>query len=121
MEATTRKALEALLTADRSVTPAHLRSILHAADHPAAPQEAPPEKPMISTEEAAARLGVHVETVRRWIRAGRLAPVRVAPKLFRLRSADVDALLAGERTAEPAAPPPERLRAAVQRTRKAGK
>ena len=43
--------------------------------------------------EAAGRLGVHPNTVRRHIAAGRLAAHRLGPRLIRLDPRQVDALL----------------------------
>jgi excisionase family DNA binding protein len=49
----------------------------------------------LSTRGAAQRAGVAMGTIRRWIREGKL-PERRAGRHLRVRSADVDALLAGE-------------------------
>lgn len=43
--------------------------------------------------EAAARLGVCTSTVRRYIKAGTLRITRVGPRLIRVISTDVDAML----------------------------
>ncbi len=48
----------------------------------------------MSPEEVAEYLGVHVKTVRAWIRDGRLPARRVAGlRVLRVRSSDVEALL----------------------------
>lgn len=45
---------------------------------------------LITTHEAARRLGVHVETIRRWVRDGRLPAVTVASgRIYRVRAADL--------------------------------
>lgn len=46
----------------------------------------------ISVHDAAARLGVEVRTVRRYIHGGKLPAFRVGDKLLRVDAADVDAL-----------------------------
>ena len=49
---------------------------------------------LYSPEEAAEYLGVHVKTVRNWIRTGRLPASRLAgQRVLRIRSADIDRLL----------------------------
>ena len=50
-----------------------------------------PEK-LLTLEEAAKRLGVSVEEVRRRIREGKLAVFRLGGDLLRVRSGDVEAL-----------------------------
>ena len=53
-----------------------------------------PVERLMSPEEVAEYLGVHVQTVRAWIRSGRLPARRVAGlRALRVRFADVDALL----------------------------
>lgn len=56
---------------------------------------------MYSTEDVAAMLGLHVRTVRNYVRAGRLPAVRIG-KQYRIAPADVD-LLTGGRTPTPPA------------------
>lgn len=49
---------------------------------------------LYSPEEAAEHLGVHVKTVRNWIRAGRLPASRLAgQRVLRIRAADLNRLL----------------------------
>lgn len=49
---------------------------------------------LYSTDEAAAYLGVHVQTVRTWIRSGRLPASRLAgQKSIRIRQSDLEAVL----------------------------
>lgn len=53
-----------------------------------------PVERLLSPEEVADYLGVHVQTVRAWIRAGKLPAARVAGlRTLRVRFADVEALL----------------------------
>ena len=57
------------------------------------PEPAPTGK-LFSPEEAAEYLGVHVKTVRNWIRAGRLPASRLAgQRVLRIKSADLHRLL----------------------------
>ena len=48
---------------------------------------------MVSPEEAAEMLGVCPETVRRWIRCGKLRASKLSRKTIRVRVADLDTLL----------------------------
>jgi excisionase family DNA binding protein len=57
------------------------------------PAASEPEK-LYSPEEAAAYLGVHVKTVRSWIRTGRLRASRLAgQRALRIKAADLNAVL----------------------------
>lgn len=47
---------------------------------------------LLAIGEAARRLGVSVETVRRWAVEGKLTPVRTVGNHRRFQTADVDAL-----------------------------
>ncbi len=59
-----------------------------------APTGAPPSEKLYSTEEAAAYFNVHVQTVRVWIRTGRLPAFRLAgQKAIRIRERDLLAVL----------------------------
>lgn len=52
------------------------------------------EEKLYSPEEAAEHLGVHVQTVRSWIRAGRLPASRLAgQRALRIRASDLEAVL----------------------------
>lgn len=51
---------------------------------------------LISTTEAADYLGVHINTIRRWIKDGDLPAVRLNRRRFRIRVADLDSMLKGQ-------------------------
>jgi excisionase family DNA binding protein len=48
---------------------------------------------LIGVPEAAERCGVHYRTMRRWISEGRINAVRVGPKLLKIDTDDLAALL----------------------------
>lgn len=48
---------------------------------------------LLTPQDCAERCGVHVETVRRWIRDGRLPARRSATGRYRVRADDIDAFL----------------------------
>ncbi|MCC7363525.1 MAG: helix-turn-helix domain-containing protein [Dehalococcoidia bacterium] len=49
---------------------------------------------LFSTDEAAEHLGVHVQTIRSWIRSGKLPAARLAGmKSIRIRESDLEAVL----------------------------
>lgn len=52
----------------------------------------PPERQLVTVAAVAAQLGVHPQTVRRWIAQGRLTGYRLGPRLLRLDAAQVDEL-----------------------------
>lgn len=56
----------------------------------------------VSLAEGAARKGVSVKTVRRWITEGRLPAERLGPRLIRIKVTDLDAV--GEEVDPPADP-----------------
>ena len=68
-----------------------------------------PQRDLYSVEQVAAQLGLHVRTVRNYLRDGRLKGVRIG-KQYRIARADLEALT-GHRAADPAtrngAPPRE--------------
>jgi excisionase family DNA binding protein len=71
--------------AELGVSPEEVRSYV---------PESPPTGRLYSPEEAAEYLGVHVKTVRNWIRAGRLPASRLAgQRVLRIKSADLHRLL----------------------------
>src|SRR5438270_13437491 len=53
-----------------------------------------PDRPYYSVSQAAARLGVSRVTIWRWIRAGDLPVRRLGHRTVRIRSQDLDAILA---------------------------
>ena len=57
----------------------------------------PQASPLLTTGEAARKLYVTDETIRRWIAAGKLAAITLPSGQFRIRADDVEALLRGER------------------------
>jgi excisionase family DNA binding protein len=65
---------------------------------------------LYSTEEVADMLGLHVRTVRNYVRDGRLPAVRIG-KQYRIAAEDVDELTGGRATSPPAtsAPVPRRV------------
>lgn len=46
-----------------------------------------------SPDEAAEALGVHKETVRQWLRSGKLGGVKAGPRLWRIRESDLQKFL----------------------------
>ncbi|MFG3423521.1 helix-turn-helix domain-containing protein [Micromonospora sp. NPDC049460] len=68
---------------------------------------------MYSVEQVAERLGLHVRTVRGYIRAGRLRAVRIG-KQYRIARADLDALTGRPESARPAAGPAVEVSSIVQ-------
>jgi excisionase family DNA binding protein len=67
---------------------------------------------LYSTEEVADMLGLHVRTVRNYVRDGRLPAVRIG-KQYRIAPEDVDELTGGRTTPPPAPAPPVPLRVEV--------
>jgi excisionase family DNA binding protein len=59
------------------------------------------EPPLYSAEQVAELLGLHVRTVRNYVRDGRLKAVRIG-KQYRIAKADLDALTGHPAAAEPA-------------------
>ena len=55
-------------------------------------RDLPPE--MLSTPHAARRLGIGLTTLRRWIKAGVITGHRMGPRSIRIKTADIDALIA---------------------------
>jgi excisionase family DNA binding protein len=55
-----------------------------------------PNTELLTAQQVAKRLSVHVESVRRWTRTGDLAAVRLPSGRYRYRSEDVEALVRGD-------------------------
>lgn len=91
MQAATRTAIEALLNADQTLTAPTRRAILEACDGP--PDSSQITERLLSTEDAAARLDISTRTLFRWIESGKVDPVRMSTRLFKIRASDVDAIL----------------------------
>lgn len=84
-----KEGLPARVFGELGVTPAQVEAF--ARNQQSAPAQ--PEK-LYSPEEAAAYLGVHVQTVRAWIRSGRLRASRLAgQRALRIRASDLDSVL----------------------------
>jgi excisionase family DNA binding protein len=74
------------------VTPEEVEEYLKG--NPTATPPAPVEEKLYSPEEAADYLGVHVQTVRAWIRSGRLKASRLAgQRALRIKASDLATLL----------------------------
>jgi excisionase family DNA binding protein len=48
---------------------------------------------LLTLEQAAARLGVSIDTVRRWVRSGRLTAIRIGPRTTRIDPRDLEDLV----------------------------
>lgn len=113
MQTATRTAIEALLNADQTMTATERRAILDACDGPQDAAEIADK--LLSTGEAADRLGVSTRTLFRWIDAGKVKPVRMSARLFKIKASDVDALLDARRPPQPdQGESPDRLNAALE-------
>lgn len=53
----------------------------------------PRREGLLDTEEVARILGVHVQTVRRYIRSKQLPAIRLAPRLYKIRQHDLERFL----------------------------
>jgi excisionase family DNA binding protein len=54
-----------------------------------------PNSELLTAQQVAERLSVHVESVRRWTRRGDLAAVRLPSGRYRYRTEDVDHMVSG--------------------------
>lgn len=53
---------------------------------------------LLDTQEVARILGVHVQTVRRYIRAKQLPAIRLTPRLYKVRQGDLERFLLARET-----------------------
>jgi excisionase family DNA binding protein len=53
---------------------------------------------LLDTQEVARILGVHVQTVRRYIRARQLPAIRLTPRLYKVREHDLELFLKSRAT-----------------------
>ncbi len=51
---------------------------------------------LMTTEEIAQELKYHIETVRKWIREGKLKATRINRKEYRVRRSELERFLAGK-------------------------
>jgi len=61
-----------------------------------------PQRKYLSIDEVAEHVGVHRDTVIRWIEAGTLQAYKLGPRLYRIDICDLDAFIRAGRTEEPA-------------------
>ena len=57
-----------------------------------------PLEKLLSTQEAADMLGVHVQTVRQYIRRGYLPAVKISPRLYKIRPEDLEMFIEDKKT-----------------------
>jgi excisionase family DNA binding protein len=87
----TGEGLPARVFGELGVTPSQVESYVRASS--GRPQPSEPER-LYSPEDAAEYLGVHVQTVRGWIRSGRLRASRLAgQRALRIRASDLESVL----------------------------
>ena len=53
-------------------------------------------KEVLSAEEAAKLLDIHIDTVRDWLRSGKLPGVKMGDSIWRIRRADIEAMFSNE-------------------------
>lgn len=53
---------------------------------------------LLDTQEVARILGVHVQTVRRYIRSKQLPAIRLTPRLYKIRQNDLERFLSTRQT-----------------------
>jgi excisionase family DNA binding protein len=56
------------------------------------------EPPFLTPQEVSELLQVSVQTVRRWIKKGKLPAYKVGPRMWRIRQIDLDAWLEQQRS-----------------------
>lgn len=59
-----------------------------------------PLEGLLDTQDVAQILGVHVQTVRRYIRDKRLPAIRITPRLYKVRQRDLERFLRENRTVD---------------------
>jgi len=59
-----------------------------------------PLEGLLDTQDVARILGVHVQTVRRYIREKRLPAIRITPRLYKVRRHDLEWFLQEHRTTD---------------------
>ncbi len=85
--------LPARVFGELGVRPEDIERYVSELSSPTEPPRSPAER-LYSTEEAADYLGVHVQTVRAWIRSGKLPASRLAgQKSIRIREGDLQSVL----------------------------
>ena len=57
-----------------------------------------PLEKLLSTQEAADILGVHVQTVRQYIKRGELPAVKISPRLYKIRPEDLERFIEEKKT-----------------------
>jgi excisionase family DNA binding protein len=57
-----------------------------------------PLERLLSTREAANILGIHVQTVRQYIRRGELPAVKISPRLYKIRPEDLEKFIEDKKT-----------------------
>ena len=88
----TREGLPGRVFGELGVTPEEMEQYLKGGG--TAPAPAATGEKLYSPEEAAEYLGVHVQTVRAWIRSGRLRAARLAgQRALRIRASDLESVL----------------------------
>ncbi|MBN9491897.1 helix-turn-helix domain-containing protein [bacterium] len=91
--------LPARVFSELGVTPAQVEAYARSA-----PRRAAPAERLYSPEEAADYLGVHVQTVRAWIRSGKLRASRLTgQRALRIAASDLQSVL------EPVEPGPDAI------------
>lgn len=53
---------------------------------------------LLNTQEVARILGVHVQTVRRYIRSKQLPAIKLTPRLYKIRQRDLERFLSARQT-----------------------
>jgi excisionase family DNA binding protein len=84
--------LPARVFGELGVKPDEVERFAHGETRP--PRQSPGRERLLSPEEVAEYLGVHVQTVRAWIRGGKLPARRLAgQRALRIRESDLEAVL----------------------------